>query len=110
MNKEEMEHEIILHAKNGCESAFICNSDRFYYLGNSGFNKDHIIINKKKLARILDEVNYDYKVIFIHSHLQCPANPSSIDLKMMKLWPQFDWHIYRIDNGKITNIYRSEME
>ena len=102
-----MEKYLELQAKKGFESAAIYIGNIFYILGSSRFARDYIIIDYKDLADKLDIAKDDDNIIFIHSHLNCSSNPSSIDLEIMELWPDMVWWIYSIYNGEIHEIWKS---
>lgn len=103
MNKNEMEQHLINEAKKGFESAAFYIGDSFYTIRSMGLSDTHFIGDTKHIAELLD---IDYPSIFIHSHIDSNATPSSTDLDMMDTW-DMEWIIYSIIGGEIDEIWSS---
>lgn len=100
MNKGEMKNELIKQAQKGCEGAAFSIGDYFYIIRNISADRDSFIADIRHVAELLD---MGEAKAFIHTHLNCSAEMSETDLEVKKLWPNMDWIIYRIDDGKITD-------
>ena len=100
---KENEIEEYMEKQYPNEAAALCIGDCFYILGTIGYSSTHTLVDSIEVANILDMAKDDDKIIFIHSHIDCPTDMSKLDLEMKELWGM-EWWIYRIDNGDITDV------
>lgn len=101
---KEKEIEKYLESKYPGEAAIICIGSDFFPLGDIGHSSNHIIIDYKDLSRKLDKAKDKDKITFIHSHIDISANASDVDFEVMELWPNVEWDIYSIYQGKVKDV------